>query len=159
MFFLKKKNKGNEIVAMATGKILSIDNSVDEVFANKIIGDGFLIRPSNNQVVSPVSGEIIMTFPTKHAIGIKDLDGNEYLIHVGVDTVSLNGDGFESSIEVGQKVEKGELLLTCDFEGIKNRVKSTDVILIFTDKRSCEVIQEKLVQAGESNIIKIDGGK
>jgi glucose-specific phosphotransferase system IIA component len=144
---------------MVSGNLKSIDKSIDDVFAQKMMGDGFFIEPTDNVIVSPVDGEVVMVFPTKHAIGIKDEKGNEYLIHVGIETVSLDGEGFECFVEMNQKVKKGEKLLTCDFASIKDKVKSTDVVLILTDQRTCSIIEEKSVIAGEENIIKINGGK
>jgi glucose-specific phosphotransferase system IIA component len=159
MFGFGKKKNEFQVAAMVSGNLKSIDKSIDDVFAQKMMGDGFFIEPTDNVIVSPVDGEVVMVFPTKHAIGIKDEKGNEYLIHVGIETVSLDGEGFECFVEMNQKVKKGEKLLTCDFASIKDKVKSTDVVLILTDQRTCSIIEEKSVIAGEENIIKINGGK
>lgn len=153
MFNLFKKKEGNNaICAVTTGRLERIENCCDPVFSEKIIGDGLLIRPTSKEIVSPVDGEVVMMFPTCHAIGIKDNNNREYLIHIGVDTVALNGEGFKAYVVVNQKINKGQLLMEADFESMKDKVKATDVILIATDGRKCQIKKEKDVVCGEDNI-------
>ncbi|MEG0658588.1 PTS sugar transporter subunit IIA [Anaerorhabdus sp.] len=154
MFNLFKKNetKGTSVCAVSTGKLERIENSIDPVFSQKMMGDGLFIKPTSDKIVSPIDGEVVMMFPTLHAIGLKDENGNEYLIHIGIETVSLNGEGFESFVEVNQKVKKRQLLITADFESMKDKITATDVILIATDGRKCVVSEEKDVTEGEENI-------
>jgi len=90
----------------------------DPVFAQKMMGDGIAIEPTEGTVVSPVNGEIVQFFPTKHAIGIKSETGVEVLIHVGLETVGMKGEGFEGLVEVGDKVKVGTPLLTFDIDQI-----------------------------------------
>lgn len=157
----KTKNAATNIQTMnvgavVTGIIQPITNSVDAMFAEKILGDGYLIQPAENDIVSCIDGEVTLLFPTLHAIGLTDQQGHEYLIHVGVDTVGLQGQGFTSFVQVGEKVVKGQKLLSVDFKAIADKVKSTDVMVVFTDKRRCEVIMPgKLVQAGEEDIVNV----
>ena len=159
--FLTKKKKSvnqekSEIVAPVSGVIKAITASCDTVFAEKMVGDGFLITPASNDIVSPIDGVITMIFPTFHALGLKDHKGHEYLIHIGVDTVSLKGMGFTCFVAAGDVVTKNTKLLHVDFAGIKDKVPSTDVIVVLTDKRKCTVLnEEKTVVAGEENIVSI----
>src|SRR5699024_10448528 len=92
----------------------------DEVFAQKMVGDGLAIDPTEGIVVAPVDGEISQLFPTEHAIVVKTKENIEILIHVGMDTVNLKGEGFKALISKGDKVSKGDPLLEFDLEYIKN---------------------------------------
>lgn len=141
---------------MCDGVIRDISNSCDEVFANKMMGDGFYIEPSSSLIVSPVAGEIVMLFPTMHALGIKDDKGYEYLLHIGIDSVNCEGKGFEVFVKVGDRVECGSPLAEVDFTYIKEKAISTDVILLLTDGRKCQVLKEGTVVAGQKDIVEID---
>lgn len=113
MGFFKKKRK--VFYAIADGKTVAIENVPDEVFATKMMGDGIAIQPSKGQIYSPCDGKITMVMDnTKHAVGIENEDGIEVLIHVGLDTVNLSGEGFEAFVQVGDKVSTGELLISYD---------------------------------------------
>ena len=97
-----------------------------------------------------------MIFPTLHAIGLKTKDGVEILIHIGIDTVKLDGQGFEIFVRQGQKIKIGDMLLKFDIEEMKNKVPSTDIIVIFTNGEICEIINSNIqVNAGQSNIVNI----
>ena len=97
------------------GKVVDITEVPDPVFAQKMMGDGFAIIPEEGTLVSPVAGEIIQVFPTKHAFGIKSGD-IELLIHVGLETVAMKGEGFDVKVSAGDKIEVGQTLLTYDLE-------------------------------------------
>ncbi|KPC77762.1 PTS system glucose-specific transporter subunit IICBA [Thermoactinomyces vulgaris] len=122
-----------EFAAPMTGKLLPLSEVPDQVFSQKMMGDGFAIEPTEGTVVSPVDGEIVNLFPTKHAIGIRARDGREVLIHVGIDTVNLEGKGFTSFIAEGDKVEKGQKLLEVDLAYIKEHATSIITPVIFTN--------------------------
>lgn len=129
--------------APMSGRILSIEDVPDQVFSQKLVGDGFAIEPSVGKVYAPVDGEIINLFPTKHAIGIEANDGLEILIHLGIDTVELKGEGFIAHVNKGDKIKKGQLLLEVDIEYVKNSGKSMITPIIFTNKnqyKSLEVL-------------------
>ena len=115
------------------GQLVPIETVPDPVFSQKMMGDGFAIQPANGTVVSPVDGEVISVFPTKHAVSLKNENGKEILIHVGLETVSLNGEGFTSFVKDGQKVKKGQKLLEADFDFIKNKVPSIVTPVVFTN--------------------------
>ncbi len=91
------------------GVLKPITEAPDEAFASKAMGDGYLVMPENGTVVAPEDGEVMFVFPSKHAIGLKAADGTEYLLHIGVDTVKLNGEGFTVFVSDGQKIKKGEI--------------------------------------------------
>lgn len=97
MFFRKKVNE-LEIFKCAQGDIVPIENVPDSVFADKLLGDGIAINPSNGEIISPIDGQVVMIQDSLHAIGIQSDDGIEILIHVGLDTVELKGEGFDVSI-------------------------------------------------------------
>ena len=113
------------------GELIAITEVNDQVFSQKMMGDGFAIIPSENTVISPLSGTVDVVFPTKHAIGIKSNTGIEFIIHIGIDTVKLNGEGFTSYVEQGQKISQGEKLVTFDLDLIKSKGYDTSVIVIF----------------------------
>lgn len=127
-----KKDKEIEFLMPLEGEVINISDIPDPVFSEKMMGDGFGIKPKGNEVFSPIKGEVASIFPTNHAIGIKNDEGIEVLIHVGIDTVNLKGEGFESKVKVGDKIEAGDLLLVVDFEAIKDRVPSIITPIIFT---------------------------
>lgn len=133
--FFKKKNVESDpyILMPLQGQLVPIETVPDPVFSQKMMGDGFAIQPENGTVVSPVDGEVISVFPTKHAVSLKDVNGKEILIHVGLETVSLNGEGFTSFVKDGQKVKKGQKLLEADFDFIKNKVPSIVTPVVFTN--------------------------
>ncbi|MCY6370439.1 glucose PTS transporter subunit IIA [Clostridium ganghwense] len=128
------------------GKIITIDKVPDEVFAEKLLGDGFAIKPEGNKVFSPIDGEIAVLFPTKHAIAINSEKGLEILVHIGIDTVRLNGQGFTTYVEKGDKVKKGDLLISFDEVIVKEKAKSLITPVIVTNM---EKVLEIYVQYGD----------
>ena len=114
------------------GEVHPIEEAPDEAFAGKMMGDGYFVYPTEETVYAPEDGEVVFVFDTKHAIGMKAADGTEYLLHIGVDTVALGGQGFEVFVEGGQKVKKGDRLMTFDDAYIKEHAKSDACLVIFT---------------------------
>ena len=114
------------------GVLKPITEAPDEAFASKAMGDGYLVMPENGTVVAPEDGEVMFVFPSKHAIGLKAADGTEYLLHIGVDTVKLNGEGFTVFVSDGQKIKKGEKLMEFDPVYIREHAVSDACIVIFT---------------------------
>jgi glucose-specific phosphotransferase system IIBC component len=140
------------------GTIHPITDVPDQVFSGKMMGDGFAIMPSDGTVVAPVDGKVLTFFPTKHALGLQSLDGREILIHVGIDTVNLKGEGFEALVEQGDDVMKGQPLLEVDLERIKDKVPSLMTPIVFTNLQEGEYVQiEKQgeVKQGEEGIVSI----
>ncbi|MGL4382778.1 MAG: PTS sugar transporter subunit IIA [Bacilli bacterium] len=148
---LKKEEKNHELVAVLSGEILPITECEDPVFAQKIMGDGYLIIPSDNFVLAPCNGVIKTVFPTKHAIGMTSSNGDDIIIHVGLDTVSLNGEGFKALVKDGDKVVAGQKLLEVDFALIKDKVPSiaTPVVISNLEDKQIELVKTGLVKAGE----------
>ena len=120
------------LFAPVAGEVHPIEEAPDEAFASKMMGDGYFVYPTEETVYAPADGEVVFVFDTKHAIGMKADDGTEYLLHIGVDTVALGGKGFEVFVENGQKVKKGDRLMTCDDAYIKEHAKSDACLVIFT---------------------------
>jgi sugar PTS system EIIA component len=148
LFKSKKVEVDTSILQPLEGEIVPLDVVPDPVFSQKMIGDGFAVNPTNGTVVSPVDGEVISVFPTKHAVSVKSTAGREILIHVGLETVTLNGEGFTSFVSDGQRVQKGQKLLEADFEVIKEKVPSIITPVIFTNLAENEkvVIEENVVK-------------
>jgi PTS system glucose-specific IIA component len=119
---LFNKNKSKIFYAFVDGVSVDLSSVNDEVFSQKIMGDGIAIKPSDGKVYSPCDGTIVAVMKdSKHAVGIRTKDGVEFLIHVGIDTVTLNGEGFELYCENGKTVKKGDLLLSFDRNFIKEK--------------------------------------
>ncbi len=145
-------------IAPLEGKLLPLTEVPDQVFSGKMMGDGFAIEPTKGIVKSPVTGTIINLFPTKHAIGLLTETGKEVLIHVGLDTVNLKGEGFETLVEQGDSVKQGQELLRFDLDFIKKNATSTITPIIFTNLAEGEIIHlhnKDNVKIGESNVISI----
>ena len=123
-----------------TGKVVALNEVPDDCFAQKIMGDGMAIEIENENIVAPVNGEVIMTFPTKHAIGIKTSNGSEILIHLGINTVELNGEGFENFVNIGDKVKTGDLIAKVDINYIKKNNKSLISPIIVTSKENIKIL-------------------
>lgn len=124
---------GEAFIYPLKGETVSLGDVPDQVFSERMMGEGFAINPTEGKVVAPADGEIVSIFPTKHAIGFMSAGGTEILIHVGIDTVKLNGEGFEAHVTSGQAVKQGELLLTFDLDYIKQHAASAVTPVIFTN--------------------------
>lgn len=136
------------------GKVAPVIEAPDEIFAQKMMGDGIVIFPSENILVAPIDGEITMIFPTKHALGIKNSDGLEILIHIGLDTVKLEGKPFTLFVNEGQKVKQGDKLMEIDFKMIEEAGYSTATPLVITSKNKFEIIGNDEVSTNQE-IIKL----
>lgn len=137
-----------------SGKCLAIEEVEDQGFASKAMGDGFAVELQGTSVLAPVSGTIMVAFPTGHAYGIKANDGREILIHIGMDTVELNGEGFHPHVKAGDIVKQGDVLVDVELDTIKNRGKSLVSPVVFTDGTSI-TLQKKheIISAGDDHII------
>jgi len=147
--------KGEDFILPMKGRVIPIEEIPDEAFSSRAMGDGFGIEPAEGTVAAPVDGEIMMLFPSKHAVGIKTSEGHEILIHVGVDTVKLDGQGFESFVNEGDQVKKGQKLLKADLDAIKDKVPSTTTAVLFTNLTADQKLTLKKtgdMEQGESNI-------
>ncbi len=144
-----------KIIAPMKGEIIELTAVADEVFASGVMGSGFAIKPTGTEVFAPVSGKIVTFFPTKHAIGIQTESGLEVLIHVGMDTVMLNGKGFTSHKAEGDTVKAGDKLLDVDFDLIRDEVPSLDTPIVFTNFQGKVNVLKSNVDAKEENIVSL----
>lgn len=151
----KDVNHDNHLITPATGKAVSINEISDEVFSERILGDGVAVVPSENIIFSPMEGEVIQVAETNHAFCIKGKNGLDVLIHIGVDTVTLKGKGFKSYVKVGQKVHVGKKIAKADFNLISNAGLQTHVIMIITNMSKLAEFNTVTgnVKAGEDEVI------
>ena len=129
-FFKKEKL---QIVAPVNGAIIPLEEVPDPVFSQKMMGEGIAILPSEGGVYSPVDGTVILIASTKHAVGIRANDGTEILIHVGLETVALNGKGFRTAVNEGDKISVGQMIMEADWEYISIHAKSTIIPIVITN--------------------------
>ncbi|MDT8862563.1 PTS glucose transporter subunit IIA [Alkalihalobacillus sp. MEB130] len=143
--FLKKKQniEQEEFFSPLAGQLLSLEQVPDPVFSEKMMGDGVAVIPEEGVLVSPVEGEVIQIFHTKHAIGIRSVTGLEILFHVGLETVELNGEGFSILIEEGQIVKVGDPLLHFDIPFLKSKNKEivTPIIITNSSQKVEDIVQ------------------
>ncbi|HCL2566602.1 TPA: PTS glucose transporter subunit IIA [Clostridioides difficile] len=143
-------NENNEnFVSPAKGKIVALENVPDETFSKKMLGDGFAIDIIDGKIVSPISGKLETVVSSGHAFGIKGTNG-EVLIHVGIDTVALNGDGFDVAVKQGDMVKQGDVLVNVDLKRIHELGKSTLTMVLFPDGKKVNILDiNKDVKIGQ----------
>ncbi|MDG0842436.1 PTS glucose transporter subunit IIA [Staphylococcus equorum] len=154
----KEVNKDSAIYAPITGEYVKIEDIPDPVFAQKMMGEGFGVNPTDGEVVSPIDGKVDNVFPTKHAIGLKADNGLELLVHIGLDTVQLDGKGFEVLVESGDTVSVGDPLLRFDLDYIKENAKSVISPIIITNSdntSSLNVADVNSITKGETKIVDV----
>ena len=147
-----KLNKKVSIAAPISGITVPLSQVNDEAFASEAMGKGIAIIPQEGRVYSPVTGQVAMVFGTKHAIGLVDESGVEVLIHVGIDTVKLNGEGFEALVESGQTVKKGDPMLKLDLEYLKTHAPSVTSPVLCTEleeNQRIRLLADGPVKAGD----------
>lgn len=139
------------LAAVMNGEVKPITEAPDPVFSQKMMGDGYVLFPTDGTVVSPVDGKIETVFPTKHAVGITSNNGLEIIIHIGLDTVQLNGEGFEVFVAAGDKVTKGQKLVQVDLAAIGSKVPSTATPVVITNlgDKTIELTGSGTVSAGD----------
>ena len=129
----KFKGVTEDVYSVADGQVINIEDVKDPVFSQKMMGDGFAVEPDNGNIVSPVAGKVASIFPTKHAIGLETDNGLEVLVHIGLDTVSLEGKPFEVKVTEGQTVAAGDLLVEADLAAIREAGRETTTVVVFTN--------------------------
>ncbi|QGH33862.1 PTS glucose transporter subunit IIA [Gracilibacillus salitolerans] len=155
----KKKEANSDLMAPLTGKVIPLEQVPDQVFSQKMMGDGVAIEPTGKQVVSPVDGEVVDVFKTKHAISLKTDGGAEILVHMGLETVELDGKGFDMQVENGQKVKKGDPLATFDIDTVAAEgYKTVTPIILLNgeDFAVSNVASEQDVAAGEGVLFHVE---
>lgn len=141
MFKLFKNKNEVELNAFVEGITRDIKLVDDIMFSQELIGRGIAIKPSSNKIVAPADGTILMVFPTNHALGIQLENGIELLIHIGIDTVKLKGEGFKAFVQEGQHVRKGELLVEVNFDYVKQNGYQEDVLMVVTTPKETYSIE------------------
>ncbi|WP_394219635.1 glucose-specific PTS transporter subunit IIBC [Halobacillus trueperi] len=148
-----------EFVSPIKGKIMPITEVPDQVFSGKMMGDGFAIEPEDGNIVSPINGKVLNVFPTKHAIGLEAENGMEILIHIGIDTVGLKGEGFTAKISEGDEVKQGQALMEVDLDFVKENAPSIVTPIVFTNLQEGQSVNIKAsgkVNHNDPDIIEIN---
>ena len=127
------KGVTDEVHSVADGQVINIEDVKDPVFSQKMMGDGFAVEPENGKIVSPVAGKVTSIFPTKHALGLVTDNGLEVLVHIGLDTVSLEGKPFDVKVTEGQTVAAGDLLVEANLDAIREAGRATSTVVVFTN--------------------------
>ncbi len=143
MFKFRKRN--SSLHGFVKGKVISVEKVKDPVFSQKLMGDGFAIEPMEDEIFSPVSGEVTVVFPTLHAYGIKMETGVEVLLHLGLDTVKLKGEGFDSFVKVGDKVKQGDLIAHMNLDFLRQNSIDTTSICIITSGESISLKEKDII--------------
>ncbi len=144
--FGSKEEKELVVTSPLNGKVLKMEDVPDQAFSQKMMGDGFAIDPTSGDVYAPIDSEVALVFDVSgHAVGLKNDEGMEILIHFGIDTVNLQGEGFDVKVKQGDKVKAGDLLLSVDLESVKAKAPSVVTPVIFTNLAGKELtIDESL---------------
>lgn len=142
------KNKSNEISTPVNGVVVDLKEVNDPVFSEKMMGEGFAVKPSDGKIHAPIKGTIKSVFPSQHALTLEADDGLDILIHIGLDTVELNGAGFSSTIQEGQKVKSGDLLVQVDRAFLAENKKDDIVIVVFPEMKDKKIT----VNMGEKQV-------
>lgn len=144
-----------DFVSPAGGRLMNITEVADPAFSSKMLGDGFAVDLTDGEIGAPFDGEVTAAFPTGHAFGLKRKDGLECLIHVGMDTVQLNGKGFDVKVKQGQMVKKGDTLVVVDLDEVRAAGKSLVTPVIFTDGTPVKMLKKDTqISRGEEDILK-----
>ncbi|SDN30594.1 PTS system IIA component, Glc family (TC 4.A.1) [Fictibacillus solisalsi] len=146
------------VVSPLNGRIIPLEEVPDPVFSEKMMGDGIAVVPEDGELMSPVDGEVLQVFPTKHAVGIKTKSGLEILIHIGLETVMMKGEGFTSLVKEGDRVRTGQPLISFNVDLVKEKAKSTVTPIIITNGEkagSVEKLSPDQAQAGTTQIMRI----
>lgn len=153
---ISSKQEEKDFISPMQGRLMPLTEVEDQVFSQGLMGDGFAVELKDGQVLAPFSGEVVMTFPTKHAYGLRREDGLEVLIHIGMDTVQLNGEGFESYVQQGDQVVQGQVLAKVDIDYVLSQGKSVVSPVVFTSGQHIEC-QGQDVQYKQENIFQWKG--
>ena len=155
----KQEKQSVALYAHMNGAFVPLEDVKDEAFSSKILGDGAAIEPTEGKLYAPCDGKVDMVFDTKHAINLVSKEGCEILLHIGIDTVKLNGKFFETHVTDGQEIHKGDLLISFDLDGIRNAGYQTTTPMIICntdDYQSVEAIRTENVSVG-NKLIEIQG--
>lgn len=148
---LFSNQEDNNVVAMCSGRYVKNSDIQDKTFADELLGKTIAIEPSDGEIVSPIAGTIEVLFPTKHAFAVRSKDGTGYLVHVGIDTVNLNGEGFTSLKNQGDKVKAGETILKVDLNKVKEKCPITTMLIVSepVDNKTYDFIDFETIEKGQ----------
>lgn len=150
----KTPAENESLAAPMKGNVAPITECPDPTFASKAMGDGFVVFPEDGKFYTPANAEVTMTFPTKHAFGLMTNDGTEILVHIGLDTVELNGEPFTMHVKKGEKVKKGQLLVDVDLKAIEAAGKETATAVVITNGKAVNLIKSGAVDA-KTDVVEI----
>lgn len=143
-------NKKVELHAPVSGSVIEITEVNDPVFSQKMMGEGFAVKPTDGKINAPIDGRVKSIFPTLHAIALEMKDGQELLLHIGIDTVELNGEGFQSRLVEGQTVKIGDPLVQVDLAFLAEKGKEDVIIIVFPELKNQQLsVQTGKKQSGE----------
>ncbi|MDQ0362418.1 PTS sugar transporter subunit IIA [Breznakia pachnodae] len=154
----RKKDIDYNIYSPVNGKQIALEEVNDKVFASKMMGEGVAFQNIDGVVIAPCDGEIVMVPDSKHAVGMKALCGIELLLHIGLDTVKLKGEGFEVLVKVGDRISKGDSLVKVDLEFMNSKGidLTTPMIITDADDKGITVIGNDSVRKGENIVIEVE---
>lgn len=144
MGLFNRGKKTIELQAICQGEVKDITEASDAVFSQKMMGDGVMVIPESGDIYAPCDASIAMVFPTKHAMGLKLSDGSEVLLHFGIDTVNLNGEGFTVCVKEGDKIKAGDALWHADLSYIKQHAPSEAMMVVVTALADGKTLEKDL---------------
>ncbi|MEZ7792206.1 PTS sugar transporter subunit IIA [Niallia circulans] len=150
--FGNNKAKQERLKAPITGKVIPIEEVPDPVFAEKMMGDGIAFIPAEGKVVAPIEATVKQVFPTKHAIGLESNNGLEILIHIGLDTVNMKGEGFIVHVKEGDQVSIGDILVEFDLEKVEENAASTITPMVILNRDNVKSLEKKYKEQGNAGI-------
>ena len=146
------KKKSESVYSPVAGRIVSLDEVPDPVFAKRSVGDGFAVIPTDGAFRSPVDGELVLVATTGHAFAVRTPEGAEILVHIGIDTVTLKGEGFTGHRHAGETVSRGDLIVSCDLEDMRSKVPSMVTPVLLTNGAKFTMTPPDLLGGGEAVI-------
>lgn len=155
MFRLFRRKKRIELKSPFEGKVIALTEVPDAVFSSKLVGDGIAFEPNKGVIYAPADGKVIQVFPSKHAIGLITEEGLELLIHIGIDTVNLKGEGFENYVKAGDSVRAGDKLMSFDTNLIREKAKSILSPFVITNLDAVESMKFFYGNAHKSSTVAV----
>lgn len=149
------KKKGEQIFAPAPGAVLALADVPDPVFASGAVGEGFAVDPTDGNFVSPVDGELILLAKTLHAFAVRTAAGAEILVHIGMDTVKLKGEGFTAHRSKGDSVKQGELIISCDLAAMTPQVPSMVTPVLVTNGKDFTIAESNIAAPAGTAVITV----
>ncbi len=150
-----KKNKEIQVLSPMNGEIIEMTEVPDPAFSQKMLGDGFAVKPTDGSVKAPVSGKLVQIFPTNHAFAVVTDEGLEVLVHIGIDTVELKGDGFKRITEPGGEVKAGDVIVEVDLAYLEEKGKPSVTPVVFTNGEKIKAVNVEKGMTGSGPAAKV----